>query len=157
MPLVYRIQKKQFVDSVLTGEGARRNGGRWNPPGTPLLYTSTTPELALLETLVHLDGTPMRDLPPFVRITIEMPDLIEDLSTDELPAGWDALKYPETLPYFLLPKLIPAYPALAFSVPSVVLKNSPSRNILINPLHPQMSQVKVVEVLIHEFDARLRK
>lgn len=36
MPLVYRIQKKQFIESVLTGEGDRLNGGRWNPPGISL-------------------------------------------------------------------------------------------------------------------------
>jgi len=45
--------------------------------GTPLIYTSTTPELVLLETLVHLNGTPLRDRPPLVRITIELPDSIE--------------------------------------------------------------------------------
>lgn len=157
MALVYRIQKKQFTNSVLTGEGARLNGGRWNPPGTPLLYTSTTPELALLETLVHLDGTPMRDLPPFVRITIELPDAIEELPASMLPIGWNRLKFPDTLPRFLLSKLVPAYTALAFSLPSVVLPNSPSRNVLINPLHPLMSQVKVAEVIPHEFDERLRK
>ena len=157
MPLVYQIQKKQFVDLVLTGDGACLNEGRWNPLGIPLVYTSTTPELALLETLVHLDGTPIRDLPPFVRISIDVPDMVEEFSIVELPIGWDGLKYPDGLPFFLLPKLTPVYPALAFSLPSVVLKNSPSRHILINPLHPQMSQVQVVEVLAHELDERLRK
>ena len=157
MPLVYRIQKRQFVDTVLTGEGARLNGGRWNPPGTALLYTSATPELALLETLVHLDGTPIRDLPPFVRVTIELPDAIETVEPSDLPTDWDSLKFPDTLPYFLLSKLVPTYPALAFWVPSVILNRSPSRNILINPLHPLMSQVKIVEVLPHEFDQRLRR
>lgn len=157
MALVYRIQKKQFVNSVLTGEGARLNGGRWNPLGTPLIYMSVSPELALLETLVHLDGTPIRDLPPFVRITIDLPDAIEVIDHADLPAGWDALKYPDSLPLFLLPKLIPTYPALAFSVPSVILKNSPSRNILINPLHPLISQVKITEVIPHEFDERLQR
>ncbi len=157
MPLVYRIQKRQFIESVLTGEGARLNGGRWNPLGTPLIYTSTTPELALLETLVHLDGTPFRDLPPFVRISIELPDAIEEIVASDLPLGWDGLKYPDTLPTFLLAKLQPTYSFLAFSLPSVILKNSPSRNILINPLHPLMGQVRVVEVLAHEFDERLGK
>jgi RES domain-containing protein len=157
MALVYRIQKKQFVDSVLTGEGARLNGGRWNPMGTPLLYTSTTPELALLETLVHLDGTPVRDLPPFVRITIELPDSIEALNPDVLPADWDQIKFSDNLPLVLLPKLISTYPVLAFSVPSIILKGSPSRNVLINPLHPLMSQVKILEVVAHQFDERLQK
>lgn len=154
--LVHRIQKRQFVDTVLTGEGARLNGGRWNPPGTPLLYTSATPELALLETLVHLDGTPLRDLPPFVRVTIQIPDAIEEIEPNELPVGWQRTRFPDSLPFFLLPKLHPAYPALAFSVPSVVLPDSPSRNLLINPLHPLIRQVRVVEVLPHLFDERLR-
>ena len=92
-----------------------------------------------------------------MRISIEIPDVIKELSVVELPIGWDALKYPDDLPFFLLPKLIPIYPTVGFSVPSVVLKNSPSHTILINPLHPQMGQVKVVEVLAHEFDERLRK
>jgi RES domain len=157
MPLVYRIQKRQFVDAVLTGEGARLNGGRWNPIGTPLLYASTTPELALLETLVHLDGTPLRDLPPFVRVTIDLPNSIESLTDSELPTGWNQLKYPEMLPYFLLSRLTETYPTLAFSVPSVILPDSPSRNVLINPLHPLMSQVSTLDVRPHEFDERLRK
>lgn len=121
MALVYRIQKRQFIDSMFTGEGARLNGGRWNPIGVPLLYTSTTPELALLETVVHLDGTPIRDLPPFVRVTIELPDFIEEVNPSDLPAGWDLIRFPDELPFFLLPRLKPAYPALAFSVPSVIL------------------------------------
>lgn len=130
MPLVYRIQKKQFIESVLTGEGARLNGGRWNPPDRPLVYTSMMPELALLETLVHLDGTPVRDLPPFVRVSIELQEAVEDIGSSELPIGWDALKYPESLPQFLLPKLVTSYPALAFAISSVIVRNTPSRNIL---------------------------
>ncbi|GAB3925290.1 RES family NAD+ phosphorylase [Larkinella terrae] len=157
MALVYRIQKRQFVDSILTGEGARLNGGRWNPLGTPLIYTSTTPELALLETMVHLDGTPVRELPPFVRVTIELPDAIEEINVADLPLGWDQIRFPDQLPYFFVPKLTPAYPVLAFSVPSVILKGSPSRNILINPLHPLMSQVTVLDVTPHEFNERLQR
>ena len=123
--------------------------------GIPLLYTSTTPELALLETLVHLNGTPLRDLPPFVQITIDMPDFIEAIEADDLPTGWDQIKFPNTLPFFLVPRLVPTYPKLAFSVPSIVLKNSPSRNILINPIHPLISQVNVIDVVAHNFDERL--
>lgn len=157
MLLVYRIQKKQFVDSVLTGQGARLNGGRWNPIGVPLLYTSTTPELALLETMAHLDGTPLRDLPPFSRVTLEIPDSVEVIDTADLPTGWDQIKFPARLPYFLASRLVTAYPSLAFSVPSVILRHSPSRNILINPRHPLMSQVKVIDVAAHIFDERLQK
>lgn len=122
---MYRIQKRQFVDSILTGEDARLNGGRWNPMGTPLLYTSTTPELALLETLVHLNGTPVRDLPPFVLAPIELPDSVETIPATNLPTGWNQIKFPDGLPLFLLPRLVPTHPFLAFSVPSMILKNPP--------------------------------
>ena len=45
--------------------------------GTPLFHTSTTPELAMLEVMVHTDGTPLRDLPPLVQVEHEIPGAIE--------------------------------------------------------------------------------
>jgi RES domain-containing protein len=71
--LVYRIQKGKHLATALTGEGTRLTGGRWNPIGTPLICASTTPELAFLEIMVHLDGTPLADLPPYVLLTLELP------------------------------------------------------------------------------------
>ncbi len=38
---------------LLTGEGSRRNGGRWNPIGIGVVYASLTPETAMAETLAH--------------------------------------------------------------------------------------------------------
>jgi RES domain-containing protein len=39
----------------LSGEGARRVGGRFNPPGIAAVYTSESIALGILEVLVHLD------------------------------------------------------------------------------------------------------
>jgi hypothetical protein len=33
MLFCYRLQKARHLDTLLLGEGARRFGGRWNPPG----------------------------------------------------------------------------------------------------------------------------
>ncbi|MGE0315917.1 MAG: RES family NAD+ phosphorylase [Lautropia sp.] len=38
----------------LSGEGARRVGGRWNHPGVPIVYAASSRALAVLETVVHL-------------------------------------------------------------------------------------------------------
>jgi RES domain-containing protein len=58
----------------LSGEGARRLGGRWNKQGTPAVYLSEHPGLALLEVLVHLEIEP-DDLPPTYKVLkIEAPD-----------------------------------------------------------------------------------
>lgn len=155
--LVYRIQKQKHLDTALTGEGARRTGGRWNPVDVPLIYASTSPELAFLETFVHLDGTPFADLPPFVLLTLALPaDAVEKVAPADLPTGWDQRPYPDATPQFLQLRLQPNDPALAFSVPSVILPGSPTRNVLINPLHSRMGEVSIVDTVPLEFDDRLR-
>ena len=55
----YRVVRQRYAD--LSGEGARRFGGRFNPPGIPVVYTSQSIALAVLEVLVHLDKT---EVPP---------------------------------------------------------------------------------------------
>lgn len=155
--VAYRIQKLRHLATALTGEGARRTGGRWNPVDVPLIYVSTSPELAFLENMVHLDGTPLVDLPPFVLMTLELPaDAVEEIALADLPAGWDQRPYPDAVPQFLLPRLQSTNAALAFSVPSVVLPGSPSRNLLINPLHPRAGEVRVTGHQPLVFDERLR-
>lgn len=158
MPLlVYRIQKQQFVATLLSGEGARRYGGRWNPEGTPLIYTAASPELALLETLVHLDGTPLSDLPPYVQVTLSLPtELVENIPETTLPPNWNQQPAPDQVAQFLLPRLRSDYPFLGFAVPSTVLLGSPTRNVLLNPAHPLISQVEITAVNPLTFDSRLR-
>jgi len=51
--LVYRVCRASF--KALDSEGARLNGGRWNSPGQPAVYTSSTLALAALEYLVHIE------------------------------------------------------------------------------------------------------
>lgn len=153
---IFRIQNRRYADHFLDGEGGRLNGGRWNPVGTPLVYTSTTPELAVLEVMVHADGTPLQDLPPQVQVELDVPnEAIETIAAADLPEGWAQSVPPNGLAQFLLPRLVAGYPFLGFALPSAVMPNSPSRNILLNPQHPLMSQVRLVELLEHRFDGRL--
>ena len=155
--LIYRIQKLQFVATLLQGEGARRYGGRWNPEGIPLVYTSVSPELALLETLVHLDGTPFHDLPPYVQVALSVPEeLVEVIPATALPLGWDQLPSPDHVARFLLSRLQPTSPYVGFAVPSSVLPGSPSRNVLLNPSHPLIGKVEITAVTPQVFDERLR-
>ena len=51
MRRAYRIVREKFAATAFTGEGAALTGGRWNSPGTHVVYTSATASLAALETL----------------------------------------------------------------------------------------------------------
>lgn len=58
--LVYRAHNPQWSWTPLSGEGARRHGGRFNRPGIPALYTSLSPLTAIRE--AQSLGRPMQPL-----------------------------------------------------------------------------------------------
>ena len=58
--LVYRAHNPQWSWAPLSGEGARRHGGRFNRRGLPALYTSLLPLTAIRE--AQPLGRPMQPL-----------------------------------------------------------------------------------------------
>ncbi|GAB3955111.1 RES family NAD+ phosphorylase [Spirosoma harenae] len=149
---VYRLVKERFLSSPLSAEGARRWGGRWNPPGIGILYTSATPELTLLEQLVHLPTVPYTDLPRLFLLTIELPELPRVLTPDELPLNWrDEADF--TANHNQLANWFRQPDTLAIGVPSAVV--SESLNYLIHPLHSTFEQVQVIDSKPFPIDTRL--
>ena len=57
MLTAWRITKQKHARNAFTGEGAREFGGRWNNPGTAIVYTAQSQSLAALEMLAHLDSS----------------------------------------------------------------------------------------------------
>ena len=53
---VWRVEKVQYLKESSTGNGAKKVGGRWNRPGTPVVYSADSKALAVLELLVQLVG-----------------------------------------------------------------------------------------------------
>ena len=49
--IVYRLLQAACQNEPLSGQGAALYGGRWNPKGLSLLYTTESPALSLLEVL----------------------------------------------------------------------------------------------------------
>ena len=154
---VYRIQKDKHRDTVLTGEGARLYGGRWNKEGTPLVYTSSSMELALLEATVHFEGLPPAGLPPHILVTIELPDAaISYPALELLPPDWHLYEgYPADELASFVQRQFQHTGCVGVAVPSVVMPLSRARNILLNPLSPAMSQVRIVSIQAHKVDPRL--
>lgn len=150
--IVYRLIKERFVDTPLSAEGARRWGGRWNPKGVGILYTSASPELALLEQLVHLPTLPYDDLPQLFLLTIVLPDNPRIIPPDRLPLNWrDEASFANN--HRLLANWLAAPDVLAVGVQSAVVAES--LNYLLHPLHPSFSQIQVTQSKPFLLDSRL--
>ncbi|WP_020595916.1 RES family NAD+ phosphorylase [Spirosoma panaciterrae] len=154
--IVYRVQTDSHRDTILDGIGAQLRGGRWNVRGRPLVYTATTPELCFLEYMVHLEGTPLADLPPLILCEIEIPDKsITWLNATDLPSGWNNPQItPAGLPQFMESQFR-EHGTLGVALPSAVVPLSPSRNVLIDPLHPLKGQCRIVRIEPYPIDPRL--
>jgi len=135
----WRLCRRPFAD--LSGEGARRYGGRWNSRGRPVVYMADHPALAALEVRVHLD-LPYELLPnDYVLLCITLPDGIvaEGTTGADMVALGDAW--------------LAKAPNAVLRVPSVLVPNA--WNLLLNPRHADAARVSVTAIEPFGFDPRL--
>lgn len=148
--IVYRLTKSIYSHD-LRGYGASLSAtNRWNSKGVPLLYTAANRALAFAEVFAHL---PLHLIPhDFVMVSLELPKE-EPVTTLKLSKDIRAHRLAETQ------KLGDAFAASAFQfamrVPSYVVPGE--FNVLINPSHAAMNQVRLIEVKPFPFDERLFK
>lgn len=148
---LFRICKSKFARD-LSGEGAKNYGGRWNSKGVPMLYTSTSISLAILETLVHV---PRHLLPKeLFLITIEIPDSASCLKVDleDLSPNWRNYPAPRFTEHFGSER-VKSKESLCLFVPSVLVPME--ENVLINVLHSEFSGIEVVDMKELKLDERL--
>ncbi|WP_031529413.1 RES family NAD+ phosphorylase [Dyadobacter crusticola] len=153
MAVVYRIIREKFKDSALSAEGSRLFGARWNPKGIGVLYTTSTPELGLVETLAHAPGVRYEDLPMYWLSSIQIPDQIRYYARNEMPGFWQDRNYDRTQ-YWLKDWLI-SPDILAVGLPSVIVPFS--FNIIIHPQHPDFEGVSLISQERIPIDRRLWK
>ena len=148
---VFRIALRTHIND-LSGTGAKLYGGRWNRPGTAILYTSENRSLAALEYLVHL---PAAFAPADLAMaTIQIPDDVsrEEVEIGALPDRWRHFPAPPELAD-LGTSWAQASRTLLLRVPSAVVDQE--FNILINPEHPEMKRVTLLRAEAFAFDDRL--
>lgn len=134
----------------LSGEGARLVGGRWNSPGTRLVYASSSLALCLAECLVHVSGSLPRD---YVSVRLALPEEgVEVLDESKLRRGWQK-RIAETRR--IGDGWLERNESLALQVPSAVLPDS--ANLLINPNNAAFDRIEIEEARPFRFDPRLRR
>jgi len=130
------------------------SGGRWNHPGTPVVYTSPTPALAALELFVHLDVSEIPD--DFVAIPADIPESLAmaRISPKRLPADWRRHPAPQALAE-IGTKWVQERKTAVLAVPSAVIPLE--ENYLLNPLHPAFRQIRIGKPKPFRFDPRFLK
>ncbi len=150
--LVWRVTRRAHAEPPLSGEGARRYGGRWNHIGIAVVYTSQSLSLAVLEYLVNLSMSDMPD--DLVSVQIEIPDNLPRarIAVENLPGNWRALPAIEELKEIGSGWAQQAGTPILV-VPSVVIPHE--LNYVINPKHPLSGRIVVSSVEPFALDSRL--
>ncbi len=144
--------KKKRADNAFDVEGARLYGGRWNSKGKSCIYLASTPSLALLEIMVHLDDYSL--LSSYILCQITIPDtLLLELDHSSLPKNWKDDPAPPSTAQIGDEWLL-EQSSLALYVPSTILPIE--NNILLNPEHPECTEVlKTIKEIDFSPDPRL--
>lgn len=144
----------EYTADDLSGAGAKATGGRWNRPGTPMLYAASSIALACLETLVHLGarGLPLNRY----LVRIDIPDDLWErapvLTCATAPVGWDAIPAGRTS-LDAGEGWAGARTSAVLLVPSIVVPEE--QNVLINPAHPDAARLACAKLRRWQYDARL--
>ena len=147
----WRLSKARYAGD-LTGQGAARDGQRWNQAGQRAVYLGMTPEITVLEVLVHLNGVLSAPLVLCGYDVSDTPGLIAEADLKALPEGWNAIPHGQASATFGGDWLRTGE-QLGLLLPSVVVPQA--RNLMLNPLHPAMAQVVLVHQEPFQLDQRL--
>lgn len=150
--IVWRLDRAKYGGAWASGEGARVAGGRWNSPGTPIVYCSLDPATTILEKAVHVGFAALDRVPHVLTsVLIEAPQSAHVVQPSELPrADWLEAGTPSAAQQAFGDALLAAH---AFVVlPSVVSRRS--WNMLFNPLRAA-GRFALVKQERFEMDARL--
>jgi RES domain-containing protein len=146
--LLWRISNHATLD----GEGGLIASARWHTQGHPVLYLAETPAGALVEVLVHLELDPAHMPRSYKLLKAEAPDGIsrQEIGKANLGQNWtqDLLATRKLGDEWLRSRV-----TALLRVPSAIVPET--FNLLLNPHHPQASQVRIVAHRDYPWDKRL--
>ena len=151
MPTAWRIVKKRHADSAFDGEGARRYGGRWNSPGTAVVYVSDSRALSLLEVLTGLRS--VKPIQSYVLIPVTFDhSLVLSVQPDELPDDWRQSP-PRPSTQRIGDDWVDRKTSTMLRLPSAIVPEE--CNYLLNPGHPDFLKLQIGEPQDFTIDSRL--
>jgi RES domain-containing protein len=147
----WRICPARLARTAFSGEGAFLYGGRWNSPGTRMVYTAGSQSLAALEMLVHTGDANDLVALKFVAIPVEIDEALI-AEAGKLPRNWAVYPAPPATAK-LGDAWIQSGRSCVLRVPSAVIRAE--WNYLLNPAHPDFRKPRIGRSVAFKFDSRL--
>jgi RES domain-containing protein len=145
----WRLVKSRFVKHAFDGEGARLYGGRWNSPGVPVIYTSATASLAVLEVFANAQRAELLSSFQTLSCTFDESHVI---AVKHLPPNWRHSPAPAALQE-IGDEWLRTAASVILQVPSSIIQHE--SNYLINPLHADFKHVEPSPLEPFVIDLRL--
>jgi RES domain-containing protein len=146
----WRIVRRNHVATAFDGDAAKNTGGRWNSPGSAVIYTASSLPLAALEVLVHLPGESI--LAKFVSIPVDFDEGLVTPLNVPLPPDWR--DYPAPVSTMTIgDEWLRSKASPVLRVPSVIIPDE--SNFLLNPAHPDFAKLSIGTLKDFWFDSRL--
>lgn len=147
-------QGPSYQAEDLSGNGGLHTSGRWNSIGSRVVYTASNISLATLETVVHLRANSL----PLNRylVRIEIPDDVWEVRriiNESTVPEWNSIPASSYSRSFG-DEWLAQRTELLLQVPSAITPEE--SNILINPLHPDISKISASKVRLFVYDARIK-
>jgi len=142
--IVYRISKKAHIQD-LSGIGAGLHGGRWNPIGINLVYTSSSIALASLEYMVHNYHLLSTAEVCLAKIKIAGVSSILEVKAGTLSRDWNLPMSQQSATQQVGKDFFLKGNKYILKVPSAIIPQE--HNLLLNPHHPHHKKTKIVEVI----------
>jgi RES domain-containing protein len=151
---VFRLGKHAYRDQLFSGQGGLFASGRWTPRGRPVVYTSASISLAVLEYTVNYRRRGWVPATVLGRATIPSGVRVQTVSTKDLPANWYAADPPVDLQKIGGEWLERGETAVLKAPSAIVVEEW---NYLLNPLHVDFRKLAFTPPTAFHFDRRLAR
>lgn len=149
----WRITKAKHSPTAFSGGGAKSYGGRWNSPGTAIVYTAGSTSLAILEMLVHLQAQEL--MQSYVSVEVSFDEsLVKRIDATALPKTWRRSPAPAAVRQ-VGDEWVAEGSSAVLQLPSAIV---PTEWIyLLNPSHSDFAKITIGPKQKITFDPRLVK
>ena len=151
---VFRLGKSAYRAQLFSGQGGLFASGRWTPRGQPVVYTSASISLAVLEYTVNYRRRGWVPATVLGRASIPANVKIDTVSPDDLPTRWFAADPPPQLQR-IGEQWLRRGESAVLKVPSAIVIEE--WNYLLNPLHADFRKLSITTPKPFNFDRRVAR